>query len=134
MSRSILLVDDSELVRRALRNWLESLFPEFRIEEARNGEEGVVLAHSHRPMVVLMDLKMGGVNGIEAARFIRASLPGTAVVVLTAYDAPAYRSVAETAGAAGYVLKSRAHVELIPLLRDLLSGQDRAPTGTRTAV
>ncbi len=92
----------------------------------------MALARSYRPAVVLMDLKMGEMNGIEAARTIKASLPRTEVVVLTACDAPAYRAGAETVGATGYVLKSRAHAELIPLLRKILSRQDDLKYGSRT--
>ena len=120
MNPSILVVDDSELVRSSLLAWLGTAFPGFRLLAASDGEEAVALACANRPRLVLMDVRMEKMSGIEAARRIRAGIPQTRVVMLSMHDASEYRAGAAEAGAAGYVLKSRAHRELIPLMESLL--------------
>ena len=121
MSSAILVVEDHDEVRSSLVRWLGDLFPGSEVVEAKDGEDGVAVACSRRPEVVLMDISMPKINGIEAARRIKAAVPDTSVVILTVHDAADYRADAVASGAAGYVLKSRAHVDLVPLLKGLMS-------------
>ena len=116
----ILIVEDYATVRSLLRDWLSAMFPECSFWEAKDAEEALTLTRAERPEVVLMDVRLPGTNGIEAARRIREAAPETQVVILTAYDAPEYRAEADAAGARAYVLKDRAHRELVPLLKELL--------------
>jgi len=121
MSKKILIIDDSEKMRVALRDWLSGEFPGTCFLAAQDGEEGVAFARESQPQVVLMDIKMGAMNGIEATRQIKAAVPGSQVVILTVYDAPEYRAEAAAAGASGFVTKDKASTELIPVMRSLLA-------------
>ena len=91
-----------------------------RVITARTGAEGIRAARRHHPRVVVIDVRLPGMNGIEAARRIKARAPDTEVVVFALCDGDAYRAEARQAGACGYVLKHRAKAELAPLLTRLL--------------
>lgn len=102
----IILVDDQSLFREALRTLL-SLQPDFEIvAEAENGERAIAAAKSHKPDVILMDLRMPVMGGVEATRRIMATVPGSRVVVLTTFDEDEEIFEALRAGALGYLLKA----------------------------
>ncbi len=102
----ILLTDDQSLFREALRTLL-SLQPDFEIvAEAENGERALALARAHKPDVILMDLRMPVMGGVEATRRIMAAVPGSRVVVLTTFDEDEEIFEALRAGALGYLLKA----------------------------
>jgi DNA-binding NarL/FixJ family response regulator len=105
-SLRILVADDHEVVRRGLKTLLSSK-PDWVIcAEAANGREAVALAGQHHPDIVIMDIAMPGLNGLEATRQIRKILPGTEVLVLSFhYSDQLVREVVD-AGAQAYVLKS----------------------------
>jgi DNA-binding NarL/FixJ family response regulator len=107
-SLRILVADDHEVVRRGLKTLLSSK-PDWVIcAEAANGREAVALAGQHHPDIVIMDIAMPGLNGLEATRQIRKILPGTEVLVLSFhYSDQLVREVVD-AGAHAYVLKSDA--------------------------
>lgn len=121
MQDIILIVEDHAAVRMALRDWLGIAFPGFQFYDTGTGEEAIRLAQVHQPRLVLMDIQLPGMNGIEATRQIRASLPGTQVVMLTIYDDAAYHTDAAQAGAAAYVPKREMSTRLVPVLRSLLA-------------
>ena len=121
MVADILIVDDSETVRNSLRNWLESVFPSWSIEEAECGLEAVDCVLAHPPGIVLMDISMPGMNGIEATRRIKTVSAETKVVMLTIYEDAQYRADASMAGASAYVIKRKMHTDLIPALVNLLA-------------
>jgi DNA-binding NarL/FixJ family response regulator len=102
----LILVDDQSLFREALRTLL-SLQPDFEIvAEAENGERAIALARIHKPDVMLMDLRMPVMGGVEATRRIMATVPGSRVVVLTTFDEDEEVFEALRAGALGYLLKA----------------------------
>ncbi len=102
----ILLTDDQSLFREALRTLL-TLQPDFEIvAEAENGERALALARAHKPDVILMDLRMPVMGGVEATRRIMAAVPGSRVVVLTTFDEDEEIFEALRAGALGYLLKA----------------------------
>lgn len=121
MSLTILMVDDHEAMRLSLRSWLELIYPQWRLEEAASGEEAVIMAQVFKPDLVIMDLGLPGMDGFEATRRIKASLPSTPVVMLSVNDDEAYRRQAASVGAAAYVSKWQMQTELQPLLAQLLS-------------
>jgi DNA-binding NarL/FixJ family response regulator len=108
----ILLVDDQVMFREAIRTLL-SLRPEFEIVgEAGDGAEAVRLAASARPDVVLMDLRMPGVDGVEATRLIKQQHAAIRVIVLTTFEEDAEVFAALRAGAVGYLLKASPAAKL----------------------
>jgi two-component system response regulator NreC len=119
----ILLADDHTVVRKGLRLLLESV-PEFQvIADASSGREAVALAEQHMPDVVVMDVAMPILNGIEAARQITAKLPQTAVVFLSMHGDESYVLRALKAGARSYLLKDSAEYDLIQAVRAVSEGK-----------
>ena len=123
----ILLVDDHDLVRTSLKNWLGATFPNHEFIEAKSGEEAVAMSSENAPVLVLMDIGLPEMNGIEATRQIKAARPATQVVMLTIHDEPDYRREAEEAGACAFVGKERAHSCLVPVLKRLLDPPPASP-------
>jgi two-component system, NarL family, response regulator LiaR len=119
----ILLADDHVLVRQGTRELLEREGDLQVVAEAGNGEEAVQLACEHWPDIVLMDIAMPKLNGIEATRQIKASQPKVSVLVLTAYDDDQYIFALLEAGAAGYLLKNVGADELIVAIRAVAAGE-----------
>ena len=117
----ILLVDDQEAVRRGLRSLLSSRADWQVCAEAADGLEAVERARALRPNVVLMDISMPRMNGLEAARVIRRELPEVQVVIISQNDPSVARHQAEDVGAAGFVSKTSLAQELPPIL-DRISG------------
>lgn len=120
---TILLADDHALVREGTREILERQPDMDVVGEAADGEAAVKLACQLLPHIVLMDIGMPRVNGIEATRRIKAQCPQVAVLVLTAYDDDQYVFAILQAGAAGYLLKSAPGAELIEAVRAVNTGE-----------
>ena len=119
----ILLADDHSVVRKGLRLLLESV-PEFQvIADASSGREAVTLAEQHMPDVIVMDVAMPILNGIEAARQITAKLPQTAVVFLSMHGDESYVLRALKAGARAYLLKDSAEYDLIQAVKAVSEGK-----------
>ncbi|MFQ5857360.1 MAG: response regulator transcription factor [Anaerolineae bacterium] len=121
MAATILIVEDHDAVRRSLRDWLEVEFPQCRVIEAVSGEEAIALIQIESPRLVVMDISLPGMSGIEATRQIKAALPSTQVVMLTIHEDDAHRADATAAGASAYVSKRVMQTELIPTLAALLA-------------
>ncbi|MCB2202579.1 response regulator transcription factor [bacterium] len=120
---TILLVDDHEVVRQGLRAYLESQ-PDFRvIAEVSSGEEAVEAATEYLPDVVLMDLVMMGIGGVEATRRVKDLTPRTQVVVLTSYHQDEFIFPALRAGAISYVLKDVMMDDLAEAIRKAARGE-----------
>lgn len=118
---TILIVEDHEEVRFFLRALLSESLLGYHILEAKDGEEAVALASLHSPGIVLMDIGLPKMNGIEATRRIKAALPRVHVVILTNHEASEFKNEAIIAGAIAYILKHQMQTELIPILTKLLS-------------
>ncbi|MCA9868031.1 MAG: response regulator transcription factor [Anaerolineae bacterium] len=118
----LLLADDHAVVRSGLRLLLESQPDMAIIGEAETGEEAVRRTAELRPDVVLMDIEMPGINGIEATRRIKGQSPATAVLALTMYEDDQYFFEMLRAGAAGYVPKRAAPDELASAIRAVSRG------------
>jgi len=119
----IMLADDHPLLRQALRDVLEKQ-PDFEvIAEAGDGEEAVKLATEMLPDVVIMDISMPTLNGLEATKQIKASNPSIAVLVLTVHSDSEHILSILRAGAGGYLTKSVYGDEVIHAVRALVSGE-----------
>jgi two-component system invasion response regulator UvrY len=121
MPATILIVEDHEAVRRSLRDWLAVEFPQCRVIEAASGEQALALIQIESPRLVIMDISLPGMSGIEATRQIRATLPSAQIVMLTIHNGDAYRADAAAAGASAFVPKRAMQTELIPTLAALLA-------------
>jgi len=119
---TILIAEDHRIVRESLRLFLDEVEDFKVVGEARDGEEAAALAKTLEPNVVIMDIAMEGMNGIEATKKIRADCPNTAVLVLSAYDYDQYVFALLEAGAAGYLLKDVSGHELISAIRAVCQG------------
>jgi len=130
---SVLIVDDHAVVRKGVRGYLEAQ-PDITIAgEADSGEEAVRLAAEHAPDVILMDLVMPGMDGVEATGRVREASPGSQVVVLTSYHEDDHIFPAIKAGALSYLLKNVRPEELVAAVRAAAEGEAvlDSPVATR---
>jgi DNA-binding NarL/FixJ family response regulator len=118
-----MLVDDHKMIRNILRGLLDSEPGIQVIAEAQDGHEGLEIAEKQQPDVVITDLKMAGMDGIEMAREIGWHAPSSKVIILTMYSDPIYVNQAREAGARGYVLKGGDLSELIQAIHDVAAGR-----------
>ncbi len=118
----MLLADDHPVVRRGLAALLGTLDDFEVVGEAEDGEAAVREAQLTKPDVVLMDVRMPGIDGVEATRRIRKAVPDTAVLVLTMYDEDATVFTAMQAGARGYLLKGAEQDEIADAIRAVVRG------------
>ncbi|HXH47980.1 MAG TPA: response regulator transcription factor [Terriglobia bacterium] len=122
MTLRVMLADDNGPVRRSLRTLLERAGFNV-VVEAADGEQAVSLAHQHRPDVILLDISMPHLNGIEAARQIHKSIPEARTIILTVHRDYHYVVRALEAGARGYILKGRAVEELVRGVHQVAEGK-----------
>jgi NarL family two-component system response regulator LiaR len=120
---SILIVDDHEVVRKGIRSYLDTL-PEYRVVgEASTGEEAIKIVEEFIPEVVLMDLIMPGMDGVETTRRIKKISPRTQVVVLTSFHEDSHIFPALKAGATSYILKDMKMEKLVESLKRAVTGE-----------
>ncbi len=112
----VLIVDDHAFIRRGVQTILHP-YPEWEFcGEAENGKDAIRLADELKPEIIIMDVSMPGLNGIEATRAIRKSQPEVKVVLLTLHESAELLRSAFRAGARGYLLKTDAEQELVKAL------------------
>ena len=119
----LLLVDDHPVVRKGTRDLLDTEHDFQVVGEAASGEEAILKARELTPDVILMDVSMPGMNGIEATQAIKKLTPSVAILVLTSYDDDAYVFALLEAGAAGYIMKNAREEELIHAIRSVFEGE-----------
>ena len=119
----VLLADDHPVVRRGLRALLDTIEGMQVVGEATDGESAVRETQLLHPDVVLMDVRMPGLGGVEATRQIRARTPEVAVLVLTMFDDDATVFTAMQAGARGYLLKGAEQDDIVAAIRSVAAGQ-----------
>jgi DNA-binding NarL/FixJ family response regulator len=123
MTVRIVLADDHPVVRGGLRALLATIDGLEVVGEAVDGETAVREVQLSQPDVVLMDVRMPGIGGVEATRQIRETTPSTAVLMLTMYDDDATVLTAMRAGARGYLLKGAEQEEIVGVIRAVVAGQ-----------
>ncbi|MGA2144698.1 MAG: response regulator transcription factor [Bryobacteraceae bacterium] len=128
----ILLVDDHPVVRFGLAAIIGAQPDMMVVGEASCGTESIELALRHHPDIVLMDLRLPGMSGVEAIKAIRERLPDARFVVVTTYQGDEDIHRALEAGAHGYVLKGASHVELLTAIRTVVRGQRFIPPSVST--
>ena len=118
-----LIVDDHEVVREGLRLSL-SRAPNIRvIGEASDGESAVALAERRRPHVVIMDVRMPGMDGLQATKILTERLPDTSVLIFTAYSERSLLGRGLESGAKGYILKEAPHQTLLRAIEKVAAGE-----------
>ena len=123
MAITILLADDHETVRHGLKLLIDAQEDMTVVGEAGDGAAAVALAEAWHPDVVVLDLSMPQVNGLEGARLMKERAPSTSIVALTRHDDEAYVAELFRAGALGYVLKQSASSELLRAVRSAAAGE-----------
>src|SRR2546429_4420010 len=118
----VVIADDHSLVRQGLRRYLDMAEDIDVVGEASNGEEAIALVEKASPDIVLLDIRMPEMDGLEAARKIREKFPKVGAIMLTAYDDRQFVVEAVRAGARGYVLKARDAEHLIQTVRLVAGG------------
>ncbi|MBD2895247.1 response regulator [Actinomadura nitritigenes] len=135
MELRVLVADDQTLVRGSFRVLIDTAPGLRAVGEAGTGAEAVELAERERPDVVLMDVRMPEMDGIEATRRISRDLPDVRVLILTTFDLDSYVYAALRAGASGFLLKDTPPADLLSAIRVVASGESLlAPTVTRRLI
>jgi len=116
----IIIVEDHEGLRHSIRQWLGKVFEKNEIIEASTGEDAIEICKEVKPAVVIMDIKLPGINGIIATKEIKNALPDTKVIMLTVYDVPAFQTGALEAGADAFISKNDMYKELIPAIQQFM--------------
>lgn len=121
MPAKILIVENHIAVRKALKDWLEIECPGYKFREATCGEEAINMINLDTPDLVLMDMVLPGMNGIDTARKIKAVRRSMKIVILATQEDQIYRDAASKAGVSAFVPKHEILSELIPTVSGLLN-------------
>jgi len=131
----VLIVDDDPLVRSALGLMIGGQSDIEVVAEASNGREGIAMSDQHRPDVVLMDIRMPVLNGLDATRELHQTPSPPRVIVLTTFDADDYVTGAIAAGADGFVLKDTPPAEIVAAIRTVAAGDPMlSPSATASLI
>ena len=120
---TVILVDDHDVVRTGLRSFLNTQEDVKVVAEARNGQEALLRADEMKPDLVIMDITMPGMDGLEATRQLKARSPECLVLALTVHEDKQYFMEMLAAGASGYITKQAAADDLVAAIRAVASGQ-----------
>lgn len=122
-SPTILLVDDHPMLRKTLYEWLTLAMKPCRVIEAESAEKAMLVMKKSSPDIVIMDIAMTEINGIEATRQIVSCYAKVPVIMLSIYEETVYQEASFRAGASAYVFKTEMREKLIPVLKQFLNGK-----------
>jgi DNA-binding NarL/FixJ family response regulator len=122
----MLIVEDQEAMRSALREFLQSAYPDATIREAADGASALEMCRLHHPRVVLVDVGLPDTSGIELVARIKALLPDCAVIVVSQHAVRVYSERARAAGASAYVTKDAIGHKLLQAVADILGSTTEA--------
>lgn len=120
---TVMLVDDHDLVRTGIKRLLEDIDTIKIVGEASSGEQALIMARELKPQVMLMDVKMPGIGGLEATRRLHAAQPQTKIIVVTSCTEDPFPSRLLKAGAAGYLTKGAGIEEMVLAINSVARGQ-----------
>lgn len=126
---NVMLVDDHELVRAGIKKILDEVSGIRVVAEAENGEQAIRQVRNKKPDVILMDVSMPGIGGLEATRKIRQVSPGAKVIAVTIHDDEPFPARLLEAGAAGYITKGCHVREIVSAIKSVYQGQQYLTPG-----
>jgi DNA-binding NarL/FixJ family response regulator len=118
--KRILIVEDNEHVRNTLYSWLSLSFPNCDVLQKGSGEEALELVEEDQPDIILMDIGLPGISGLETMRRINKLKPEIAIIIISIHETPEYQIDAELGGALAFIPKHRMYVDLNPLIKETL--------------
>ncbi len=118
---TILIVEDHKDFRQAVRNYLELSHIKAELLEASSGEEAVLIAKRHKPEIILMDFWLRGINGVEAATQIKASVPECSIILLTMFDLKDVAPLVNKETIKEFISKSDLFEKLVPSINKILN-------------
>lgn len=121
----ILIVDDHEMLRKTLYDWLMIAMQPCRVIEAESAESALNVLKENIPDIIIMDIGLPGMNGIEATQEIKSLFPDMMVIMLSTYEESVYKDEATRAGAIAYVTKREMRRDLIPILKQTLDKKQK---------
>lgn len=130
----VLIADDHPIVRKGLRQFLDAESDLQVVDEASDGMEALEKAREHRPDVLLLDIAMPRLSGLEVAQMIRTTAPETKIVILSMHEKEAYARQALEAGALGYVLKGAPSEDILSAIRTVARGRYFLSSSITTSV
>ena len=122
---NILVVDDNPDFCKRVRDFLADNPGINVIGEANDGEEAISKTLDLKPDLVLMDVRMGGMNGLNATQQLKDEYPQMAIIILSTYDLHEYREAARIRGASGYIVKKNMAEELLPIIQRVMAEQGK---------
>ncbi len=120
MPTKILIIEDHDDFRAMVKSYLEKQDIQLQVFEAPTGESGVIKALREKPDIILMDIRLPNMNGIDAAGRIKKYLPECKIIVLTMFETEAFRNVFKSQDIEAYIGKSELYEKLVPLLKEIL--------------
>lgn len=120
LAPTLLIVDTHERVRKAVRDWLTIMFPRFNCLEVSSGEQAIAVCGVQKPDIVLIDVHLPQMSGVEVTRRIKKTSPQSHVVMLVSHEALDYQEDSLDAGASAVVHKREMATDLIPIMKNLL--------------
>lgn len=126
----LLIVDDNNNFRKTLKGFLLSEPDIHMVGEAQDGLEAILKARELKPDLILMDIKMPGINGIEATRRIKKEMPHITIIILSIFDIAEYQEAAIASGASGFIIKKSLVENLIPAVRHTFEIRDEPEMST----
>jgi len=124
MAKKVLIVEDYKEFRVMVKNYLETQNLDFQISEADSGEMGILAAVKEKPDIVLMDIRLPDMNGLEAASEIKKRIPECEIIILTMFETEAFRSVFKSNHISAYIGKSELYDKLIPQMKAILNNRE----------
>ena len=132
MSRRILIVEDHEEFRSTVKEYLASQKLDLEIYDAGSAEEAIRESERLKPDIILMDIRLPEMSGIEAAGQIRKFLPSTEIIVLTVFETEAFRETFKSKDISEYIGKSELYAKLIPRIKSILKAKNSKVTSEAT--
>jgi len=132
MNKRLLIVEDHADFRKIVKAYLESQKLNLEIRDVESAEEAIEEAGRFKPDIILMDIRLPNMNGIEAATEIKKALPNCEIIVLTVFETAGFRAIFKSKDIAAYIGKSELYEKLVPRLKIIIKNGN--PNGSKSEV